>query len=50
MSKYEVSTLKKGRSLTLREISETLELTKTTAFRLVNTLEDMDYIKKGRFN
>ncbi|MBZ5752741.1 IclR family transcriptional regulator [Metabacillus rhizolycopersici] len=56
MSKYEVSTLKKGlqilellkinRSLTLREISEMLQLTKTTAFRLVNTLEDMDYIKK----
>jgi IclR family KDG regulon transcriptional repressor len=56
MSKYEVSTLKKGlqilellkinRSLTLREICEMLELTKTTAFRLVNTLGDMDYIKK----
>ena len=57
MSKYEVSTLKKGlqilellkvnRSLSLREICETLQLKKTTAFRLVNTLEDMDYIKKS---
>ncbi|MCM3653545.1 IclR family transcriptional regulator [Metabacillus litoralis] len=57
MSKYEASTLKKGlqilellkinRSLTLREIYEMLGLTKTTAFRLVNTLEDMDYIQKN---
>ncbi|WEK54159.1 MAG: IclR family transcriptional regulator C-terminal domain-containing protein [Candidatus Cohnella colombiensis] len=56
MSKYELSTLKRGlqiiellktsRFLTLREISESLELTKTTAFRLANTLEGMDYIKK----
>ncbi|WP_232697100.1 IclR family transcriptional regulator [Brevibacillus daliensis] len=56
MSKYEVSTLKKGlqildllkinRFLTLTEISDTLQLNKTTAFRLLHTLEDMDYIKK----
>lgn len=56
MSKYEVSTLKKGlqildlleinRFLTLTEISEILQLNKTTTFRLLNTLEEMDYIKK----
>jgi IclR family transcriptional regulator, KDG regulon repressor len=56
MSKYEVSTLKKGlqildllkinRFLTLTEISEALQVNKTTTFRLLNTLEDMDYIKK----
>jgi IclR family KDG regulon transcriptional repressor len=60
MSKYEVSTLKKGlqildllkgsRSLTLTEISEMLQLNKTTAFRLLNTLEDMSYIqKRGKY-
>ncbi|WP_305927741.1 IclR family transcriptional regulator [Bacillus mycoides] len=56
MNKYEVSTLKKGlqildllkinRFLTLTEISETLQLHKTTVFRLLSTLEGMDYIKK----
>jgi IclR family KDG regulon transcriptional repressor len=56
MSNYEVSTLKKGlqildllkinRSLTLTEISEMLQLHKTTTFRLLNTLETMAYIQK----
>jgi len=56
MSQYEVSTLKKGLqivellkinwSLTLTEISEMLELNKTTAFRLLSTLEGMEYVKK----
>ena len=56
MSQYEVSTLKKGLqilellkinwSLTLTEISEMLQLNKTTAFRLLSTLEGMEYVKK----
>ncbi|MCG7343825.1 IclR family transcriptional regulator [Sporosarcina sp. ACRSL] len=56
MSKYEVSTLKKGlqildllqegKFLTLTEISKALNLNKTTAFRLLSTLESMNYITK----
>jgi IclR family transcriptional regulator, KDG regulon repressor len=56
MSKYEVSTLKKGlqivdllqeeRFLTLTEITKALDLNKTTVFRLLSTLENMDYITK----
>ena len=48
MSKYEVSTLKKGlqildllqeeQFLTLTEITKALDLNKTTAFRLLSTL------------
>ncbi|OZU90630.1 hypothetical protein CIL03_05695 [Virgibacillus indicus] len=60
MGKYEASTLKKGlqildllaenRILTLTEISHMLELNKTTAFRLLHTLEDMNYIaKRGNY-
>ncbi|MNO68835.1 Pectin degradation repressor protein KdgR [compost metagenome] len=56
ISKYEISSLKKGlqildllkeeHCLKLAEISERLELNKTTAFRLLHTLEEMDYIIK----
>ena len=56
MSKYEVSTLKKGlqildllqeeQFLTLTEITKALDLNKTTAFRLLSTLENMNYILK----
>jgi len=56
MSKYEVSTLKKGlqildllqeeQFLTLTEITKALDLNKTTAFRLLSTLENMNYIIK----
>lgn len=56
MSQYEVSTLKKGlqildllqeeQFLTLTEISEALALNKTTAFRLLSTLENMKYVYK----
>ena len=56
MSKYEVSTLKKGlqildllqeeQFLTLTEITKALDLNKTTAFRLLSTLENMNYIMK----
>ena len=60
MSKYEVSTLKKGlqildllqeeQFLTLTEITKALELNKTTAFRLLSTLESMNYlIKKDKY-
>ena len=60
MSKYEVSTLKKGlqildllqeeQFLTLTEITKALDLNKTTAFRLLSTLENMNYIlKKGKY-
>lgn len=38
--------LQTKRFLTLKEISETLQLNKTTAFRLLHTLEDMEYINK----
>ena len=58
MSKYEVSTLKKGlqildllqeeQFLTLTEITKALDLNKTTAFRLLSTLENMNYITKKR--
>lgn len=56
MSKYEVSTLKKGlqildlleeeQFLTLTEITKALDINKTTAFRLLSTLENMNYITK----
>ena len=56
MSKYEVSTLKKGlqivdllqeeRYLTLTEITKALDLNKTTVFRMLSTLENMNYITK----
>lgn len=56
MCKYEVSTLKKGlqildllqeeQFLTLTEITRALEINKTTAFRLLSTLENMNYITK----
>ena len=60
MSKYEVSTLKKGlqildllqeeQFLTLTEITKALDLNKTTVFRLLSTLENMNYIlKKGKY-
>ena len=60
MSKYEVSTLKKGlqildllqeeKFLTLTEITKALELNKTTTFRLLSTLESMNYlIKKDKY-
>ena len=60
MSKYEVSTLKKGlqildllqekQFLTLTEITRALNLNKTTAFRLLSTLESMNYlIKKDKY-
>ncbi|MDW0118310.1 IclR family transcriptional regulator [Sporosarcina thermotolerans] len=57
MSKYEVSTLKKGlqildilqerKFLTLTEISKALDLNKTTVFRLLSTLESMNYVIKN---
>lgn len=58
MEKYEASTLKKGlqildllqanQALTLKEIYDDLTLSKTTAYRLIQTLERMDYVtKKG---
>ncbi len=56
MGKYEVSALKKGlqildllqeeQFLTLTEITKALDLNKTTAFRLLSTLENMNYILK----
>ncbi|MGF7047968.1 IclR family KDG regulon transcriptional repressor [Paenibacillus sp. DS2015] len=56
ISGYEVSSLRKGlqildllsekRCLKLTEISEQLELNKTTVFRLLHTLEEMNYIIK----
>ncbi len=56
MGKYEVSTLKKGlqildllqeeQFLTLTEITRALDINKTTAFRLLSTLENMNYITK----
>ncbi|MGK7379191.1 IclR family transcriptional regulator [Planococcus sp. 1R117A] len=60
MSNYEVATLKKGLQildllqeeelLTLTEITAALSLNKTTAFRLLCTLENMDYvIKKDKY-
>ena len=60
MSKYEVSTLKKGlqildllkeeQFLTLTEITRALDLNKTTTFRLLSTLESMNYlIKKDKY-
>lgn len=58
MSKNQVSTLKKGllvldlirqrQGITLAEVMEQLELSKSTAFRLLTTLEDMNYIYKIR--
>ena len=60
MSKYEVATLKKGlqildllqqeQYLTLTEVTKALDLNKTTVFRLLSTLENMNYIsKKGKY-
>ncbi|KZE37144.1 hypothetical protein AV656_11220 [Bhargavaea cecembensis] len=56
MSKNEVSTLKKGllvlelvsqyKGITMAEVMKKLQLSKSTAFRLLTTLEDMDYLYK----
>ncbi|WP_342598183.1 IclR family transcriptional regulator C-terminal domain-containing protein [Psychrobacillus sp. FSL H8-0483] len=56
MSQYEVTTLKKGlqiiellkeqNGLSLTEITKHLELSKTTAFRMLATLEEMGYVQK----
>jgi IclR family KDG regulon transcriptional repressor len=56
MSKNHVSTLKKGllvleevkrmQGISLAEVMDQLELSKSTAFRLLTTLEDMNYIYK----
>lgn len=56
MAQYEVSTLKKGllvlelvkksRGITLKKITDELSLNKSTAFRLLATLEEMGYIYK----
>lgn len=56
MSQYEVATLKKGllildalrqtEELTLSEIIKKFDLNKSTAFRLIYTLESMGYVKK----
>ncbi|MCQ2009625.1 MAG: IclR family transcriptional regulator [Sporolactobacillus sp.] len=56
MSQYEVATLKKGllildalrqtEELTLSDMIDQLDLNKSTAFRLVYTLEAMGYVKK----
>lgn len=56
MSQYEVSTLKKGlmildalqqeESMTLSEVMKKFSLNKSTAFRLLYTLELMGYVKK----
>ena len=56
MTKYEVSTLKKGlhilelvkqhEGITLKEVTDQLSLSKSTAFRLLATLEDMSYVYK----
>ncbi|MFJ5717427.1 IclR family transcriptional regulator [Neobacillus sp. NPDC093127] len=56
MANNEVSTLKKGllvlelvkqyRGITLREVMNQLNLSKSTAFRLLTTLEEMKYIYK----
>lgn len=56
MTRNEVSTLKKGlqvlelikkhNGISLKEIMETQQLSKATAFRMVSTLEDMGYIYK----
>ena len=56
MSQYEVTTLKKGlqiiellkeqNGLSLTEITKRLELSKTTAFRMLATLEEMGYVQK----
>ena len=58
MSKYEVSTLKKGlqildllqeeQFLTLTEITKALNLNKTTAFRLLSTLGEYELYYKKR--
>ena len=56
MAKNEVSTLKKGllllelvkqrKGITLKEVMNEQNLSKSTAFRLLTTLEEMDYIYK----
>ncbi|MCA1063687.1 IclR family transcriptional regulator [Rossellomorea sp. AcN35-11] len=57
MSQYEVSTLKKGLhildvlttkgEMTLTDVMDHFQWNKTTTFRLLYTLEKMDYIQKG---
>lgn len=56
MTQNQVSTLKKGllvlelvkhhKGITLAEVMEKLELSKSTAFRFLTTLEDMNYVYK----
>ncbi|RDW19814.1 IclR family transcriptional regulator [Oceanobacillus chungangensis] len=56
MAQNEVSTLKKGllvlelvkrsKGITLRQVMDELSLSKSTAFRLLTTLEEMDYVYK----
>lgn len=56
MTRYEVSTLKKGllilelvkksQGITLKKITDELNLNKSTAFRLLATLEEMGYVYK----
>jgi len=55
LKQYEVATLKKGllildalqeKNMTLREVIQTFSFNKSTAFRLLYTLEIMGYIKK----
>ncbi|MEH7385926.1 IclR family transcriptional regulator C-terminal domain-containing protein [Bacillus sp. JJ1521] len=56
MARNEVSTLKKGllvlelvkqrRGITLREVIDELKLSKSTAFRILTTLEEMGYVYK----
>ncbi|PLR66042.1 IclR family transcriptional regulator [Bacillus sp. UMB0893] len=55
MKQYEVATLKKGllildalqeKDMTLREVIQTFSFNKSTAFRLLYTLEIMGYVKK----
>lgn len=56
MAKNELSTLKKGllvlekvkqqKGITLKEVMEELDLSKSTAFRILTTLEEMGYVYK----
>ncbi|MGM0900379.1 MAG: helix-turn-helix domain-containing protein [Bacillota bacterium] len=56
MAQNEVSTLKKGllvlemvkqrKGITLKELMHELNLSKSTAFRILSTLEEMDYVYK----
>ncbi len=57
MSQYEVSTLKKGLiildllmesgGMTMNEVMHHMKLNKTTAFRMLHTLEHMEYVEKN---